>query len=224
MAYPQLLRFDPLAVRISETSLMISNVVFSAECVVGLAFTGFRIYASSVGNPIYEEEVKITNNTARNTARDIIASKAGLWLTDLQDSVTTVNDRTTNNKTAFVRQTSIKDSIDRAGWQQHYDLVGKVGEFPSIDWAHYYVDGAGIIEDAIIAQTQRINSMNSTLNTVNNTLNTVSYQVSNDTDTSTLKFFAKRAYDVAWGYSDWTTSTSIGTIASNVQAIYNAVV
>ena len=199
--YPHLLRFDPLAVRISETSLMISNVVFSAECVVGLAFTGFRIYASSVGNPIYEEEVKITNNTARDTARNIIASKAGLWLTDLQDSVTHVNDRTTNNKPTFVRQTSIKDSIDRAGWQQHYDLVGKVGEFPSIDWAHYYVDGAGIIEDAIIAQTQRINAMNNTLNNVN-------YQVSNDTDTSTLKFYTLRSFQAIWKYDGFTNDQS----------------
>ena len=139
MAYPQLLRFDPLAVRISETSLMISNVVFSAECVVGLAFTGFRIYASSVGNPIYEEEVRITSNTARNTARNIIASKAGLWLTDLQNSVIDVDDTT-------VRQTSIKDSIDRAGWQQHYDLVGYSYKFNQINWGNYVVDDSGTIE------------------------------------------------------------------------------
>ena len=139
MAYPQLLRFDPLAVRISETSLMISNVVFSAECVVGLAFTGFRIYASSVGNPIYEEEVKITANTARNTAKNIIASKAGLWLTGLQSSVVNVNNAT-------VRQTSIKDSIDRAGWQQHFDLVGNSYSFNQINWGSYHVDDSGTIE------------------------------------------------------------------------------
>lgn len=194
MAYPQLLRFDPLAVRISETSLMISNVVFSAECVVGLAFTGFRIYASSVGNPIYEEEVTITSNTARNTARNIIAGKAGLWLTGLQNSVVRVNDTT-------VRQTSIKDSIDRAGWQQHFDLVGKTGEFKSIDWANYYVDNAGIIQDAIIAQTQRINAMNNTLNNVN-------YQVSNDTDTSTLKFYTLRSFQAIWKYDGFTNDQS----------------
>lgn len=192
--YPQLLRFDPLAVRISETSLMISNVVFSAECVVGLAFTGFRIYASSVGNPIYEEEVKITNNTARNTARNIIAGKAGLWLTDLQKSVVNVNDTT-------VRQTSIKDSIDRAGWQQHYDLVGKSAEFTGVNWGRYYVDDAGIIQDAIISQTQRINAMNNTLNNVN-------YQVSNDTDTSTLKFYTLRSFQAIWKYDGFTNDQS----------------
>jgi hypothetical protein len=173
---------------------MISNVVFSAECVVGLAFTGFRIYASSVGNPIYEEEVRITSNTARNTARNIIASKAGLWLTDLQKSVVNVNDTT-------VRQTSIKDSIDRAGWQQHYDLVGKSADFTGVNWGRYYVDDAGIIQDAIIAQTQRINAMNNTLNNVN-------YQVSNDTDTSTLKFYTLRSFQAIWKYDGFTNDQS----------------
>jgi len=208
VAYPQLLRFDPLAVRISETSLMISNVVFSAECVVGLAFTGFRIYASSVGNPIYEEEVRITSNTARNTARNIIASKAGLWLTDLQKSVVNVNDTT-------VRQTSIKDSIDRAGWQQHYDLVGKSADFTGVNWGRYYVDDAGTIENAITTQTQRINAMN-------NTLNTVRDQVYDAGDGNTLRFYTKRSFEAIWKYDGFTDATYADR--SGIGQIYHYVV
>ncbi len=208
MAYPQLLRFDPLAVRISETSLMISNVVFSAECVVGLAFTGFRIYASSVGNPIYVEEVKITSNTARNTARNIIASKAGLWLTSLQNSVINVSDAT-------VRKTSIKDSIDRAGWQQHYDLVGNSVKFDEVAWSRYFVDDAGIIEDAIKSQTQRINAMN-------NTLNTVRDQVYDAGDGHTLRFYTRRSFEAIWKYDGFTESTYADR--SGIGQIYHYVV
>lgn len=201
MAYPQLLRFDPLAVRISETSLMISNVVFSAECVVGLAFTGFRIYASSVGNPIYEKKITVSANVDRNTARNNIAREAGLWLTGLQNSVINVTDTT-------VRQTSIKDSIDRAGWQQHFDLVGNSYPFPSIDWGNYSVDDSGNIQDAIVTQTQRINAMNNTLNTVNTNVNTVRDQVYDAGDGNSLRFYTKRSFEAIWKYDGFTSDQS----------------
>ena len=141
--YPELIRFDPLVIRLTDTSLMIANTIFSAECVSGLAFKGFRIYASCVGNPIYEEEVEISQNSSYDQSINTIKNKVNDWLIKLQNSV--------KSPTRTVQMTSIKDSIDRAGWQLHYDLVGKTDgqTFADIQWYSYYVDAAGIMQDSV---------------------------------------------------------------------------
>lgn len=207
MAYPQLIRFDPLVVRITDTSLMISNVIFSAECVRGLAFTGFRIYASCVGNPIYEEKVKVEQNASEDNAMRAIKTKVNDWMIKLQSSVETTS--------RAIQMTSIKDSIDRAGWQQHYDLVGSSYPYERIDWKNYHVDDSGTIEGAITTQTQRINAMN-------NTLNTVRDQVYDAGDGNTLRFYTKRSFEAIWKYDGFTEDTYADR--SGIGQIYHYVV
>lgn len=137
--YPQLIRFDPLVVRITDTSLMISNVIFNAECVRGLAFTGFRIYASCVGNPIYEETVEVEQNASTDNAMRAIKAKVKEWLGNLVTSL--------ESPSRAVRMTSVKDSIDRAGWQQHCDMVGSKKQFNASGWDEYAVDFSEVVTD-----------------------------------------------------------------------------
>ena len=131
-----------------------------------------------------------------------------------------------NVNDATVRKTSIKDSIDRAGWQQHYDLVGNSVKFDEVAWSRYFVDDAGIIQDAIIAQTQRINAMNNTLNTVNTNTAEVKHQIADRVtdagfydDGKTLRYLSLSSWGATWKYSGWQGSA----YSSALYDIYNKI-
>ena len=121
--YPAVVKIsDPLLIRLSPDSLMISDTTFYAKVKYGLAFSGYVIYSSGLGTPIIEvdltKEYSKSSSSGDNVQRnkdDVLkelVKRAAEFLDKLEARVAT-------SESANV----IKESIDRLCWQLHYDIT-----------------------------------------------------------------------------------------------------
>jgi hypothetical protein len=121
--YPAVIKIsDPLLIRLSPDSLMISDTTFYAKVKYGLAFSGYVIYSSGLGTPIIEvdltKEYSKSSSSGDNVQRnkdDVLkelVKRAAEFLDKLEARVAT-------SESANV----IKESIDRLCWQLHYDIT-----------------------------------------------------------------------------------------------------
>ena len=94
--YPEIMsKMDPLIIRVSPTVLLVGATTYTAKVKLGYNFNGFMVYVSSVGIPIYKEEVDITGLNAEGTnnvgegsdAYDYVKNKARDWMDTLEKSM-----------------------------------------------------------------------------------------------------------------------------------------
>ena len=115
---------EPLLMRFTELSLLVNNTNFWAKVKIGLAWVGFMIYVSGLGNPVYEEQMNFekikTNKNAKGEVVNIVMDDAKAkiekaakeWLDKLEARIAT-----TKSSNGIVK------AIDRLCWQLHYDIT-----------------------------------------------------------------------------------------------------
>ena len=96
--YPYLVRMsDPLVIRLDKLSILVGNTNFYAKINKGYYFTGFQVYVSGLGTPVYQREISVesTNKTMPNgdevriSGEDeaYIISEAKKWLDALETEI-----------------------------------------------------------------------------------------------------------------------------------------
>lgn len=164
-SYPSVVRtVDPLVIRIEPLSLLVGDTNFYAKIKNGVAFTGFTIYASGLGTPIYEQTVSgvgaktisgtvvaVSNSEIRSRLTD--AAKA--WLDALEDSFSNIETENT-----------IKSAIDRLCWQLHYDITHTSTTTLPTGMDNITIDkdgvGNGTVRDIVTQLNENLTSTDST--------------------------------------------------------------
>ena len=137
-SYPTVVRtVDPLVIRVDKLSLLVGDTNFYAKIKTGIHFTGFTVYSSGLGTPIYQKQVsdsgqieingKVYNVQTAQKAQNL-EEVAKEWLDELEDSFSNIDE-----------DTSIKAAIDRLCWQLHYDLTKTNADMPQ-DMADVTID------------------------------------------------------------------------------------
>lgn len=165
-SYPSVVRtVDPLVIRIEPLSLLVGDTNFYAKIKNGVAFTGFTIYASGLGTPIYEQAVSGTNTKTISGGTVVAVSNsevvsnltnaAKAWLDALEDSFSNIETENT-----------IKSAIDRLCWQLHYDLTHTSTTTLPTGMDNITIDkdgvGNGTVRDVVTQLNENLTSTDST--------------------------------------------------------------
>lgn len=116
-------KMDPLIIRVSETVLLVGSTSYTAKIKISQLFSGFYIYVSSLGTPIYTEKVNIgeysiegdNNRSEGSDAWNYVEEKACAWIDALEESMETSD--TSKN---------IVDLLRESKYQEHFDLSGHI--------------------------------------------------------------------------------------------------
>lgn len=163
--YPEIMsKMDPLIIRVSPTVLMVGSTTYTAKVKMGNKFTGFFVYVSSVGLPIYKQEVDTSgysNNTSTtgegSDAWNYIQDMARDWMDTLEQSMLTDS-----------KEKNIIDLLREIKFQMHFDLSGHKEQ------AEQYGPNLEICTEVPVYIQSILNqliSLNSKLDTLNDALN-----------------------------------------------------
>lgn len=116
-------KMDPLIIRVSKTVLLVGSTSYTAKIKISQLFSGFYIYVSSLGTPIYTEKVNIgeysiegdNNRSEGSDAWNYVEEKACDWINALEESMETSD--TSKN---------IVDLLRECKYQEHFDLSGHI--------------------------------------------------------------------------------------------------
>lgn len=118
--YPHVARLsEPYLTRLSELTLVVNDVTYTAKIKDGVNVQGFMIYSSGLGIPVYEDVEKKNNGdfNGKSKLKESI-DNARKWIDELEIAIAeTVNDN------------PIKKAIDRLCWQLHYDFTQSNTDF-----------------------------------------------------------------------------------------------
>lgn len=118
--YPHVARLsEPYLTRLSELTLVVNDVTYTAKIKDGVNVQGFMIYSSGLGIPVYEDLEKKNNGelNGKSKLKESI-DNARKWIDELEIAIAeTVNDN------------PIKKAIDRLCWQLHYDFTQSNTDF-----------------------------------------------------------------------------------------------
>ena len=226
-SYPSVVRtVDPLVIRIEPLSLLVGDTNFYAKIKNGVAFTGFTIYASGLGTPIYEQTVSgvgaktisgtvvaVSNSEIRSRLTD--AAKA--WLDALEDSFSNIETENT-----------IKSAIDRLCWQLHYDITHTSTTTLPTGMDNITIDkdgvGNGTVRDIV---TQLNENLTSTDSTTPGAIIKVARNIKADSDAYTIsQALRETGYNsIAREISNNTNtmSTKMDTLNNNISGLASTV-
>lgn len=234
-SYPSVVRtVDPLVIRIEPLSLLVGDTNFYAKIKNGVAFTGFTIYASGLGTPIYEQTVSGTNTktisggTVVAVSNSEVVSKltnaAKAWLDALEDSFSNIETENT-----------IKSAIDRLCWQLHYDLTHTSTTTLPTGMDNITIDtdgvGNGTVRDIV---TQLNENLTSTDSSAPGAIIKVARNIKADSDTYTISqalretgynSIAKEISNNTTAISNHTNvmSTKLDTLNNNISGLASTV-
>lgn len=196
--YPYLVRMsDPLIIRLDKLSILVGNTNFYAKINKGYYFTGFQVYVSGLGTPVYQREISVesTNKTMPNgdevriSGEDeaYIISEAKKWLDALE---TEIAESTNDN--------SIQTAIDTLRWQLHYDLTKTNTSAPETIIIDKAVS-AITLPDMSTSLTTGIGTLTDRLapvgNTVYQSISAVATSLKDTTDTYTISRALRESSD-----------------------------
>ena len=113
--YPHVARLsEPYLTRLSELSLVVNDITYTAKIKDGVNVQGFMIYSSGLGIPVYEDLEKKNNGEFNGKSKlKESTDKARKWIDELEIVIAEI-----------VNDNPIKKAIDRLNWQMHYDTTG----------------------------------------------------------------------------------------------------
>ena len=121
--YPAVVKIsDPLLIRLSPDSLMISDTTFYAKVKYGLAFSGYVIYSSGLGTPIIEVDLTKEYSKSSSSGDNVQRNKDDV-LKELVKRAAEFLDKLEARVATSESANAIKESIDRLCWQLHYDIT-----------------------------------------------------------------------------------------------------
>ena len=226
-SYPSVVRtVDPLVIRIEPLSLLVGDTNFYAKIKNGVAFTGFTIYASGLGTPIYEQTVsgvgaKTISGTVVAVSNSEIMSRltdaAKAWLDALEDSFSNIETENT-----------IKSAIDRLCWQLHYDITHTSTTTLPTGMDNITIDkdgvGNGTVRDIV---TQLNENLTSTDSTTPGAIIKVARNIKADSDAYTIsQALRETGYNsIAREISNNTNtmSTKMDTLNNNISGLASTV-
>lgn len=122
--YPHVARLsEPYLTRLSELTLVVNDITYTAKIKDGVNVQGFMIFSSGLGIPVYEDLEKKNNGelNGKSKLKESI-DNARKWIDELEIAIAeTVND------------SPIKKAIDRLNWQMHYDITSSDYNMKSLD-------------------------------------------------------------------------------------------
>lgn len=128
--YPVVIsKMDPLIIRVSPLVLVVGTTSYSAKIKTAIKWKGFFIYSSGLGEPIYQQEFKNSDNLQNTNSENsplylAVKEEATKWIDSLEDSFATASEK------------NIVDMLREIKFQNHFDLTGhtaNASDYPNLE-------------------------------------------------------------------------------------------
>lgn len=128
--YPVVIsKMDPLIIRVSPLVLVVGTTSYSAKIKTAIKWKGFYIYSSGLGEPIYQQEFKNSDNLQNTNSENsplylAVKEEATKWIDSLEDSFATASEK------------NIVDMLREIKFQNHFDLTGhtaNASDYPNLE-------------------------------------------------------------------------------------------
>lgn len=128
--YPVVIsKMDPLIIRVSPLVLVVGTTSYSAKIKTAIKWKGFFIYSSGLGEPIYQQEFKNSDNLQNTNSENsplylAVKEEATKWIDSLEDSF------------AHTAEKNIVDMLREIKFQNHFDLTGhtaNASDYPNLE-------------------------------------------------------------------------------------------